>query len=248
MHTEPTSARAMKSAAKSVQSETLEISLFQRLGIGLFNQGWQPQQMQSILDQMCLLLAAEHALIATQESGTLTIAAARGQSFPIGSRIPIMGALAQLLKPPIHFEVHHHMNARLWTTSMDSVSENMLVVIAQQQKPLGIMAFAGNRLHKNAAKNELLQAVCGLIGLALLPRQQVQASAADAQLLELLTPREREVFALLPSGLSNQKLAEKLGIAAGTVKIHVERILNKLNLNDRTQAAVKAVELGYRSR
>jgi DNA-binding NarL/FixJ family response regulator len=52
---------------------------------------------------------------------------------------------------------------------------------------------------------------------------------------------------MLPAGLSNKELGHKLGIASGTVKIHVERILNKLGVKDRTQAAVKAVELGYRS-
>ena len=66
-------------------------------------------------------------------------------------------------------------------------------------------------------------------------------------MLDKLTPREREIFTLLPAGLSNQELAKKLGIAPGTVKIHIERILSKLNLKDRTQAAIKAVEMGYRS-
>jgi DNA-binding NarL/FixJ family response regulator len=55
------------------------------------------------------------------------------------------------------------------------------------------------------------------------------------------------VFALLPSGASNALLAAKLGISPGTVKIHIERILSKLDLNDRTQAAVKAVEAGFKS-
>ncbi|KFN46444.1 response regulator transcription factor [Arenimonas metalli] len=62
--------------------------------------------------------------------------------------------------------------------------------------------------------------------------------------LRQLTPRERQVLALLPRGLSNQGLAEALGIAPGTAKSHVERILRKLECRDRTQAAVMAVEGG----
>ncbi|HEX4854049.1 helix-turn-helix transcriptional regulator [Arenimonas sp.] len=62
--------------------------------------------------------------------------------------------------------------------------------------------------------------------------------------LRQLTPRERQVLALLPRGLSNQGLADALGIAPGTAKSHVERILRKLECRDRTQAAVMAVEGG----
>lgn len=56
------------------------------------------------------------------------------------------------------------------------------------------------------------------------------------------------MFALLPYGHTNAALGKLLEIAPGTVKIHVERILNKLGLNDRTQAAVKAVELGFKNK
>ena len=63
----------------------------------------------------------------------------------------------------------------------------------------------------------------------------------------MLTPRELQVFALLPRGLTNAAMADELGIAACTVKTHVERILQKLGLDDRTQAAVRAAECGYGS-
>jgi DNA-binding NarL/FixJ family response regulator len=52
------------------------------------------------------------------------------------------------------------------------------------------------------------------------------------------------VLALLPKGYTNAEIAEILGIASGTVKVHIEHILSKLDLKDRTQAAVKASELG----
>lgn len=60
----------------------------------------------------------------------------------------------------------------------------------------------------------------------------------------LLTHRERQVLALLGRGLSNAALGDELGIAAGTVKTHVERILHKLQVGDRTQAAVFASQHG----
>ncbi len=60
-----------------------------------------------------------------------------------------------------------------------------------------------------------------------------------------LTPREREVLTLIARGYSNAEIAEAFVISQGTVKTHVKRMLAKLGLRDRTQAAVFAFESGY---
>lgn len=62
--------------------------------------------------------------------------------------------------------------------------------------------------------------------------------------LDVLTPREREVLALLGQGLSNRELATSLVVSEKTVKTHVSSILAKLHLADRTQAALFAVRAG----
>jgi DNA-binding NarL/FixJ family response regulator len=59
-----------------------------------------------------------------------------------------------------------------------------------------------------------------------------------------LTPREAEVLQVLASGRTNQQIAQTLVISRGTVKVHVEHIIRKLGVSDRTQAAVRAIELG----
>jgi len=64
---------------------------------------------------------------------------------------------------------------------------------------------------------------------------------------DALTPRETEVLGLLTTGQTNQQIAQTLTISKGTAKVHVERIIRKLGVSDRTQAAVRALELGFTS-
>ncbi len=61
---------------------------------------------------------------------------------------------------------------------------------------------------------------------------------------ERLSPREREILALIAHGDSNKEIARALELAESTVKIHVQGILRKLHLASRVQAAVYAVEHG----
>jgi DNA-binding NarL/FixJ family response regulator len=64
---------------------------------------------------------------------------------------------------------------------------------------------------------------------------------------DALTPRETEVLELLTTGQTNQQIAQTLTISKGTAKVHVERIIRKLEVSDRTQAAVRALQLGFTS-
>jgi DNA-binding NarL/FixJ family response regulator len=70
------------------------------------------------------------------------------------------------------------------------------------------------------------------------------ARTAHPGLAEPLSEREVEVLRLLASGLTNRQIGERLSISEGTVKNYVTNILGKLGARDRTQAAIRARELG----
>ncbi|WP_013325345.1 response regulator [Gloeothece verrucosa] len=81
------------------------------------------------------------------------------------------------------------------------------------------------------------------------PQKSVKIEGVDDEYAKLiendpLTDRELDVLELIVAGCNNAQIAEKLYITVGTVKTHVRNILNKLCVNDRTQAAVRALRSG----
>ena len=69
-----------------------------------------------------------------------------------------------------------------------------------------------------------------------------------AELLERLTPRERQVLQLLATGATNQEIADQLHLGARTVKSHVSAVFSKLGARDRVAAVVLAHDLGLTTR
>ena len=118
-----------------------------------------------------------------------------------------------------------------------------------------VRAGAAGYLLKDAAPAEVETAIRAVArGEGLLDPQVTAAVMAevarpagggrDEEALATLTPREREVLALLAQGLTNAQLARQLVVSEKTVKTHVSSILAKLRLADRTQAALFAARLG----
>jgi len=112
-----------------------------------------------------------------------------------------------------------------------------------------IAAGARGFITKDTSREELIVALDQVLGggVAFPPALMRRAiSLPDRSLahvaLERLTPREREVLDGLADGATNKEIAQKLGISPGTVKTHVERLIGKLGVRDRTQAAILTVE------
>ncbi|MGW1837256.1 response regulator [Streptomyces sp. NPDC002067] len=98
---------------------------------------------------------------------------------------------------------------------------------------------AGDGIVAPAVTRRLIAEFAGLRA----PRERAEP-APDPAVLETLTRREREVLGVLGHGLSNAEAALRLEMAEATVKTHVSRLLAKLGLRSRAQAAVLARELG----
>ncbi|MEV7802013.1 response regulator transcription factor [Microbispora sp. NPDC088329] len=101
---------------------------------------------------------------------------------------------------------------------------------------IGVRAVAGGAayLSPRIAQKVITRLSGGRLARADTARRQV----------EMLTPREREVLALVGRGMSNQDIGRELFLSEGTVKSHVSAILLRLGLNNRVQAAIVAYEAG----
>jgi two-component system NarL family response regulator len=105
---------------------------------------------------------------------------------------------------------------------------------------------AGARAYllKDVSREELLDVIRGVhAGQRRIPAA-IGARLAESMPRSELTPRELEVLGLVVRGLSNRKIGDALSITEGTVKIHMNNILSKMGVEDRTQAATTAVRRG----
>jgi DNA-binding NarL/FixJ family response regulator len=117
-----------------------------------------------------------------------------------------------------------------------------------------IQAGASGYLLKDSPRDELIKAVRGTVAGKTFIDPSVagkvlrQATSHQTQsstlIIEKLTGREIDVLRLLARGLNNKDISERLFLTEGTVRNHVSSILAKLNVADRTQAAVIAIQHG----
>jgi two-component system, NarL family, response regulator LiaR len=113
-----------------------------------------------------------------------------------------------------------------------------------------IQAGAAGYLLKNVQPAELARAVRAahagdaLLDPSVAARLVEAVAAGSAGAPPQLTPREHEVLALIVAGMANKRIARELGLSEKTVKAHVGRLLAKLGVADRTQAALLAVRTG----
>jgi len=114
-----------------------------------------------------------------------------------------------------------------------------------------LAAGAAGYVLKDAAIDELKAAIAQVragssaVSLALVNAAMRAAPlpGRQADLTRLLTERERDVVMLVAEGQTNKEIGRQLGISPATVKVHVERVIGKLGVADRTQAAVLVTQM-----
>ncbi|MEH2361239.1 response regulator transcription factor [Nostoc sp.] len=111
----------------------------------------------------------------------------------------------------------------------------------------GLRAGAKGYLLKDSEPEELLTAIRTVTrGQQYIPLN-VAAKLAQRITAPELSDRELEVLQLVGQGMSNQEISTALNISESTVKTHINRILSKLDVKDRTQAAIIALKRGIAS-
>jgi two-component system, NarL family, response regulator len=110
-----------------------------------------------------------------------------------------------------------------------------------------IRAGAQGYLLKDASETEMIAAIFEVAaGKRYIPRD-IAARLADRMLREDLTARELEVLELLAQGSTNKQIASALNISDNTVRCHINNIMDKLQVSDRTEAVANALKRGVLS-
>jgi DNA-binding NarL/FixJ family response regulator len=117
-----------------------------------------------------------------------------------------------------------------------------------------IRAGASGYLLKDTPREKVIEAIRGtvagksyldpLVAVKLLEQVASEQSKPSAMITQKLTEREEAVLRLLARGLNNIEIAGQLHLSEGTVRNHVSAIFSKLNVSDRTQAAIIAIQHG----
>jgi DNA-binding NarL/FixJ family response regulator len=118
-----------------------------------------------------------------------------------------------------------------------------------------LQAGAAGYLLKGSSKSEIVTTVRRVLAgdavlrpdLVLELLRRMSAPASETQMSTQLTNREQDVLRLIVLGHTNREIADTLSLTVSTVKTHVEHVIRKLDVSDRTQAAVRAIELGLAS-
>jgi DNA-binding NarL/FixJ family response regulator len=123
------------------------------------------------------------------------------------------------------------------------------LVAGEAQAADALAAGARALVFRDAGPERIAAAVVaaarGLVALEVsLSRWLRPPASRPAPDVEALTPREREVLALLAEGLANKAIAQRLGVSERTAKFHVESILGKLGAESRSEAIVIAARRG----
>ncbi len=107
-----------------------------------------------------------------------------------------------------------------------------------------VNAGAEGYLLKNTSQREMVEAIRTVrAGNRYIPRR-IASRLAERMTRSSLTARELEILKILTKGLTNKQIASALGISDNTVRNHINKIIEKLEVSDRTEASTTAIQRG----
>lgn len=171
-------------------------------------------------------------------------AAACSEAWPLVDRLQPDMVVMELLYPQEDgLEMLHRLRARHLDCQVLIFTDN------HDDHAIYRVIYAGaiGYLPKNVPSSEIIRAVHAVAQgepslHAVAQRALIQLAQGAPSLLSALTRREQEILRLITQGKRNRDIASQLCLTEGTVKGYVSTILNKLEVNDRTQAAMFAVK------
>ena len=108
-------------------------------------------------------------------------------------------------------------------------------------------ALNGDTVFSPEMTQKLLNQIISTNAALKSPQEDSQELNANQAKIDELTNREREILAYIAAGESNKQIARSLDVAENTVKVHVQNVLKKLEVNSRVQAAVIAVQFNIQA-
>ena len=129
----------------------------------------------------------------------------------------------------------HHLQTRVIILCSFEADEDIYQSVQE-----GAMGY----LLKDTSKSQMLEAIASVHAGKRYIKGQIAARLAERMLRSNLTAREHEILEMIAKGLTNKQIASVLSISDNTVRNHLNSIMEKLEVSDRTEAATTAIQQG----
>jgi two-component system response regulator FixJ len=192
---------------------------------------------EAVRDSLSVLLESKGYAVRSFESALEFLAAA--PSLPSGCLI------ADIRMPEMDgLELQGRLRAR-------ALGFPMIVITGQADVPLAVRAMkagAVDFIEKPFASETILDSLAGAVARLALPGENNAATAAAAEKLALLSPREQQVLEGLLAGLPNKSIAYDLAISPRTVEVHRARVMTKTGVKSLPELVRLALAAGMQPR
>src|SRR6516225_8722245 len=184
--------------------------------------------------------AAEEPIVFVIDDDPLVLGGLSSLFRSIGLRVEAFASATELLQHPLHAELN-----RL------GIKIPIIFITGHGDVPMSVKAMKAGAidfLTKPVREQEMLDAVTGALERDRKRRAEEKSNSDARARFALLTPRERQIMALVTGGLMNKQVAGKIGISERTVKIHRGNVMRKMRTKSLADLVMIAESLGIRGK